>query len=506
MNLQSFLHFIFLEKKNRVLLCLALGVTLVQFILFKFLYPYPDFLEESYSYIFAASNNLDFNIFPIGYSKFLLAFHNLTHSDTALVAFQYFFLECSCLYFFFTLLYFYNPGKAFRNILFIFLFFNPLFLYLSNYINSDSISTGLSLCWMAELIWIINRPRPYQIISQVVFLFLTFTLRENIIYYPFISAFAFILSRQKPWVKLAGPLFSFMLIAIFIIRSREAAYEMYDVKQFSPRSGWALANNALYMRGHIQVDSTEFTSAETRILDSVNRAFFRSIPSKQFNSFLSTHILSFFMADQRSPMVQYYSRHYSSKDEYEAIKNFGQASVLFTKYGEFFIKKYPIAYIRYFVLRNTKNYFLPPLENLEIYNSEQDNVPPSVQDWFDLRTPQVTSISKDIQASILYIYPSIFLFASILFIGSLVWLVIKTRRRQIRENWRNMMLLGGSYLLANFLFSIFTTAIVLRYQILPLILILILPLLILDYLDKKEKVVPGVDSHTISTNLKVSNA
>jgi hypothetical protein len=49
---------------------------------------------------------LDANIWPIGYSKFLLFFHKLTHSALALVAFQYYFWELSLLYFYFTVHYF----------------------------------------------------------------------------------------------------------------------------------------------------------------------------------------------------------------------------------------------------------------------------------------------------------------------------------------------------------------------------------------------------------------
>ncbi len=103
----SLLNFILKEKSNRKLLVTAGIATLLQFTVFKFLYPYPDFFSDSYSYIYAASANLDINIWPIGYSKFLYIFHELTHSSLALVAFQYFFLEISCLFLFFTILYLY---------------------------------------------------------------------------------------------------------------------------------------------------------------------------------------------------------------------------------------------------------------------------------------------------------------------------------------------------------------------------------------------------------------
>jgi len=86
--------------------------SIVSFILFKLLYPYPDFFSDSYSYLEAAYFNQDIAIWPIGYSKFLWAFHYLTHSDTAFVAFQYFFLQISALYLFFSILYLYQPSEV----------------------------------------------------------------------------------------------------------------------------------------------------------------------------------------------------------------------------------------------------------------------------------------------------------------------------------------------------------------------------------------------------------
>jgi len=119
----SFLRSIVQIRDHRKYLFLGLGVSIVSFILFKLLYPYPDFFSDSYSYLEAAYFNQDIAIWPIGYSKFLWAFHYLTHSDTAFVAFQYFFLQISALYLFFSILYLYQPSEVTKKLLFAFLFF-----------------------------------------------------------------------------------------------------------------------------------------------------------------------------------------------------------------------------------------------------------------------------------------------------------------------------------------------------------------------------------------------
>src|SRR6266540_7479840 len=86
----SFFRFIWQEKRNRAFVWIMLAGTIVQFVIFKIMYPFADFFSDSYSYIFAAYANLDVSIWPIGYSKFFRVFHFVTHSDSALITFQYF--------------------------------------------------------------------------------------------------------------------------------------------------------------------------------------------------------------------------------------------------------------------------------------------------------------------------------------------------------------------------------------------------------------------------------
>src|SRR6266700_1382887 len=97
----SFLRFILKDKRNKNYLLIALAGMVVELIIFKILYPFADFFSDSYSFIWAAKENMDVNLWPIGYSKFLRYFHFITHSDTALVSFQYFLVVLSNLFFFF---------------------------------------------------------------------------------------------------------------------------------------------------------------------------------------------------------------------------------------------------------------------------------------------------------------------------------------------------------------------------------------------------------------------
>jgi len=486
---KSFFTYLYVENKIYNLLMLLL--ILLQFIGFKILYPFPDFFSDSYSYIEAAYLHLDVNIWPIGYSKFLMIFHWLTHSATALNFFQYFFLEISALYFYHTIVYFYPTGKNTRSILCLFLFFNPLNLYLANYVSSDAIFIGLSLIWLTQIIWIIHRPHPYQILVQAVVFFIAFTFRYNAMYYPLIAAAAFMISKQPIRLKLIGIAAGPVLIIPFIFFSSQATKKMTGTAQFPPiLGGWQWGNNALYMRGFIEEDSTQFPSKETAELDAIARAYFRQVPPPQDQ--LASYVANFFIRQPDAPLKQYMERKFKNTPDYGSTAQWGKVAPVFGEYGLFLIKRHPMAFARYYLLINTKNYFLPPLEKLEVYNLGFDEIWPIGAYWFGYHTLKITAISKTLQGTLLFIYT---VFFAILNLYYLVALILYTRRKMWKKSSRTFnytILLITGFLLLNFVFSVFANIIVIRYQVYPMILFLAFMMLLtdqleLDILDRKNK-------------------
>ncbi len=244
-------------KQNRRYMWAAVLACLFQLTLFKLLYPFPDFISDSYSYIATAALHMDVNLWPVGYSEFLLFVHLITHSDTAVICCQYIILEIALLYFFFSILALYHPSRTTGRILFIALFLNPIYLFLSNCILSDALFTALTLIYLTKMLWLIHRPRPYYIVTLAILAGALFTIRYTALYFPLVSAIAFILSRQSVWLKLAGSLAPFFLIVPFVLITEQKTKAATGTAQFSVFGGWQIANNALYMYSHIQVDSTK---------------------------------------------------------------------------------------------------------------------------------------------------------------------------------------------------------------------------------------------------------
>lgn len=494
---RSYIQFIWNTPLTRKYLIYCLSLCILQFIIFKLLYPYPDFFSDSYYYIFAAYANLDVSVWPIGYSKFLGWVHHLTYSDTVVVAIQYFGFQLATLHVFFSVLYFYNTTKLTRIILFIFFFVNPLTLYLCNTINSDALFIIFSLLWFTELIWIINRPHKYRIFTHAVLLFICFTIRNNAYYYPIISAIVFIMSHQNWRTRIAGIITPLLLIIPFVIHTQNEAQKLTGKKKFSLFTGWQLANNALYIYDQIKIDSLSFQTAEARELNRLSISFFRKYTSDDYRTNLESFVGNFFIKEAKSPLKQYFFSHYDSfkpkgnnswvQENIALIQKWGKASSDFENFGKTIIVRHPFAYGRYFVWPNAAHYIMPPLSHLEEYNYGSNEIEPTGRMWFHYPNTKIYCISNNAQG-FLVLYSGLFLFFNLLFIWQLIQYIRIFKLRfatQKIDYW-----FASLFVLSNFLFSICATVNILRYQIFPMFVLLVFGLVIGDelqqiYLSKK---------------------
>lgn len=485
------LQFIWNEPLHRKYLFVALFLTIASWITFKYYYPDPDFISDSYSYIFGAAQHLDLNIWPIGYSKFLLFLHGLTHSALATVSIQYFLLQIASLYFFFTFLALVNPSRTTVIVIFIFLFFNPLFLYVSNLINSDALFATLSLLWISELIWVMKRPHLIHLVISAVLVFLCFTVRNNAYYYPLVSVVAFLSSKSRRPFKLAGIILPLALIVPFIIRTREIAFRMTESRQFSLFSGWQLANNALYGYQYTNTDSSNFPPS-TRALNRATIQFFRQPPAN-FRKLLANLPGNYFIISPLSPLKTYFESHYDLSTDYKIAQSWGKASAVYAEYGKALIKQNPFAYARGFLLLNLKNYLYPPLQNFTVYNTDKSFIASIEQDWFDWRAPDLRVASKTAGRTILFPYPILFLFLHIYTISLIVQCSLQ-RSVSSPQLSKSLMALSVTFLLLNFAFTLLATMNILRYQVVPMTILLTTALTLSDALQRKWSTVPVLET------------
>ncbi len=481
--------FIWTDRGNRGFLWIALALTCTLWPLFKYFYPSPNLVLDSYYYIKAAVLRLDTNAWPIGYSKFLRLYNLFSHSPGGLVTLQFIFLQLSLLIFFFTWRLFFLPGKWISCLLFALLFANPLLFYCCNYVLSDALFISLSLLWITQLLWVVYRPRPWMIVSHALLLILAFTIRYNALYYPFIGALAFFISRQRRIYKLAGIVLPLALVASFIFYTRHRAADSGGEQQFSAFGGWKMANDALYMYAHVFSDHPQPVPEKFRTLDSMVRRYFVDYQEK--GDILTPDYTSgsFFMFAGESPLVQYMFRQ-SGRAYYWPFLNSRHwlaVAPFFQSYGAYLIGKYPLAFAQYFLWPNMIRWINPPGE---IFGSEMPFQWVEAYGGVYVRaclsmdgmsfSKRSISVSKDI----LYLYPKISAAVHLAFIIGLLGFLSSGGFRRLVNPVKDGLILITALWGCDLCFSLLSAAVVLRYEIFMMILEMAFGLYFIGYTYK----------------------
>jgi len=472
------------NRINRTFLWIAGIAILVQFVIFKILYPYAGFINgDSYVYLESAWFNYDINTYPVGYPKFLRLFSIFTKSDTALVAFQYLAVQVSALWFIFTLFTVYALQKLTKWLMFIFVVFNPVFLYISNYVSSDSIFLALSLTWFTLLLWILKAPTYRLIIIQTLVLFLAFIVRYNALYYPVIAAIALLLSKQLLKRKIIGITMSIVFVSAFMLYTSNQYYQLTGIRQFTPFSGWQMANNAMY--AYRYVDSADRKKMPSRFLtlDNTVRHYFdtsRNIRKHPEEMLVASTV---YMWDPRSPLNKFMNEKFKKDSTAGIFKRWASMAPLYSDYGSYLIRQYPKAYFENYLIPNALKYYAPPGEFLDDYNMGRDTIAAIAQSWFRYKSKKVTTAFKDLKVNALDFLPIFTGIMNVLFlIGLLFVLILKGFRRNTL--FSSAFLLASALWIINFVFSVFASPITLRYQLFGILIFSSFAFILIDYIYK----------------------
>jgi protoporphyrinogen oxidase len=482
---ESFIEVFLSNRLNRTFLGIAITSWVIQFTFFKILYPYAGFLNgDSYVYLKSAYFNTDVNLYPIGYSKFLRLFSVFTGSDTALVAFQYLAIEVSALWLIFTLFLLFKPGKLTKWMMFSCVVFDPVFLYISNYVSSDSLFLALSLTWFTILLYLLYRPTWRLICWQVVVLFLAFTVRYNALYYPFITGLVLIQSRQPLKRKLIGILASVAVIFGFILFTASRYQQITGIWEFTPFTGWQLANNAMYAYRYVPDKNVQPTPAKFKNLDLMIRNYFDS--NRDLRKHPSEMLIAstVYMWAPHSPLQKYMKQLFPKDSAANSLKRWASVAPLYGNYGSFLIRQYPLTYLQYYLLPNAIKYYSPPGEFLDAYNMGRDTVAEIAQNWFSYKTNKVKSVFKDKKITMLGFVPIMAGVVNVLFLfGFLsVWLLKGLQKKSVNSH---ILLLSIILWIMNFSFSVFASPITLRYQLFAIVIFTSFAWILLDHIYKQ---------------------
>ena len=480
----SLRDYIFKFQENKSYLVISLVVIILQLIIYKYLYPYANFLfGDSYCYITEAIDNAQIANYPIGYPMFLRIFSAITVSDTCLVIFQYLLLQGAALSLVFTVFYFFNPHKYLKRLLIFMTLFNPLLFVIANTVSSDNFFLSLSIIWITLLIWIIYKPTKTVIFWHAIVLFILLTVRFNALFYPVISLFAFFLSKEKFRLKIAGVFLFVSLMLSFVIYNREKYYEISGKRQFSVFSGWQTANNGLYAYRHVPVASRLKVPDKFEKLDAMVRTYFDNA-SKDPNNIIDNGKATYdYMFVPESPLWVYCRQQTQLKEGESDLKTGAVVGPLYREYGVWLMLHYPVQFIEYVAWPNLRKWFIPPMEMIDSYNGGAINVPDVIAKWFKYKSVILTTRVKDpyILEGIVRLYPLWTCIIYIIFLVSVLYYFI-FKWRANPSNLNRVVIFITFFWIANLCFNVFAAPIQMRHVLFPVQVSNVFSLLIIGVL------------------------
>jgi hypothetical protein len=285
------------------------------------------------------------------------------------------------------------------------------------------------------------------------------------------------------WKKAAGTVMPLLFIIPFIIFSKRAGEKMTGVPIYSFLSGWQLANNALYMRGEIDVDTTHFPSKSSAELDSLSRIFFR-YQKPYFQDFLHDYVGNFFIQTNYGPLKMYWRKNYPTAGE---LPTWGKLNVPFGEYGSYLIRTHPFGYFFHYLLPNSKSYFVPPLSDIRVYNYGHDSIWKPGQLWFDYPKPVVHAFSYDFQYYVLAIFPLLFLGLNVFFAVQYTRYRMTVKKTGLRGDLYRPFIFAAVFLLLNAAFTILANGPCLRYEWTPLLIFVVFSCMLVDALENLKR-------------------
>lgn len=479
----EFKLYIWHNRENRISLLLSVIAALILFFVFKGLYPFPNFLPDSYSYIEAAFENVNINMWPVGYSKFLRFISVFNRSDTGMALIQYMLLQGSILFFLFTIRYLLQPGKWVMRVLFAFLVLNPLWFYISNFVSSDALFAALSLLWLTSLFWILYLPNLRMLILHALVLGFVFSVRYNALYYPIISILVILMATGTVKWKLYALLIVLVPVSWFTIYTTWMYGEKTGVAQFSPFGGWQMGSNALFMYAHVHTAKTEAVPAEFKKIHSITIKHMDSLRHVKHRP--DNELGIYYLWDEQAPLKMYLMQKYQRDSTTRYLKRWATVAPLYGRYGTWLIKQHPGAYARYYLLPNLVNYYSPPTEFLAADNMGKDSVDQGAVTWFGYKTNKVTSLSKDRRIILTGFFPPILAMINIIFFLGFIGFLFLGGFANATPYYRKALLIMLLVWVANLVFSVVASPIVLRYQAFPFIITFAFGGLLLGYVIKE---------------------
>jgi hypothetical protein len=472
-------------------------VSILFFIVFKLLFPYPDAFLDSVNYLQWGLTEAKIAFRPLGYSHFLMLFSGYGSNYINVVVVQYIVFLLSTKFFLDTLFSVFNPNNKIKWLCWVLTIFNPLNFFINNLISTDGLFISFSIVWMASLLHFLyfNKRRYLYLAIHLVSFILLFGLRYNALYYPVVSVLAFLfLKKEKILFKLIPCALTGIVFFMLYNSTCENSEKEVGTPILSGFGGWAMANNALHVYRVTTVDSEMWDDPESKLLHQFILKYKDSITD------YGAVVTDRFLWDKKSPLKQYLMRDLMMGKYPDYLNGWWNESVLYNNFGKSLIMHYPGAFIKGFYGPNLGNFFYSPPEVLTKYNTFGQHLEQSWQDYFGVKTNIFTTAYPSVQENfikfidVFYVPVSIItllcsLFVAFLYVKSLV------KKQRLTTVFATMVILSGFYVISLLLLT-FAHPVLLRYVALLHIYFAVIP--VFFFANKLLKGIPAGSTENIT--------
>ncbi len=450
--------------KQEKLISIGVLVLIAAFLLLKFCFPYPDFFLDSYNYVRNAAQPEPVTYRPNGYPTFLTLTHSISDSGYFTVASQFLIYVFSSFFFFFSCDYLFGLPKKYKNWLFALVVFNPILLLQTNLVSSDSLFSSFTVIWFTLSLWCIVRPNLLVLVLQVIALAICFRLRYTALYFPIVAVLFFAISKANILFRFAGIALSLLIVYHFVEIQKDKMEENMGIRTLSGFTGWQIANNVLCYYKHVDVKAEDLPTNEMKTLDIFVKHYIDSVGTEEGS------IHTDYLWSAKSPLKKYmiYSAN-KLADETSYLRSYFYhwciSSVLYSEYAWTIIKFDPMAYVRYFMLSNLKNFMYPELEILRNYDVLHSPLPPETKAWFNYDIDNLECRFKNLQKNIIAPFPAIFLLLNVFNFSAIAVFFFKNikRYKSVDKDTRRLFIAWCVFYFSFALFCLFSTIVLLRY-------------------------------------------
>jgi hypothetical protein len=297
-------------------------------------------------------------------------------------------------------------------------------------------------------------------------LFLVFTLRYAALYLPAVALLALLFSRRNWLFQLSGIALTVLPIVFEVQRIKHITKKETGTAVFSAFGSWMSVNNALHMYPYIDVKDADFSSPDLIAFNRIVKQYFDTLPAQARPYPL---VLVEYLWSDDSPLKTYMHAIQKQKKITGYFDGWHAVAPVFSQYSNQLVRQHPLAFARYFVWPNAKNYCLPPHEVL-LYNEGNNTVDSSAIKWFRYKSEQVTCVNKAMTPFMLKPVSYVFLFVNIIFCVLLAIVIARAKYYSLSPRLLRTLLLAGGFWLVNFCFSVYAAPMVMRFQYFPMII------------------------------------